>query len=328
MATITGLTAARMEAIEAASIVDGEVVGDNLILTKYDASTINAGNVRGPTGSPGVTLGELNTALSDKLPVGMIVDYINTTPPNANWLAMTGQTVVGGQTSYAALWAVLPTAMKSGANIVMPDTRGRVSVGYNSSDTDFDAIGEVGGAKTHSLTEAQMPSHFHTGVSHSHTVNSHSHGGGTGNALADHSHTFSGTSGAGSAHQHGFNMSTGWASWGGTPGNVYVPGTAATPGAFLYNSGPPQNANIYYDNVASVLSDHQHTVNGGIYDESAHTHGYSGTTSGHSATHNHAVSAEAPGTNTASPATDSKGSGTAHNIMQPYITFLKIIKVL
>lgn len=45
--------------IEAASIVDGEVVGDNLILTKHDASTINAGNVRGPQGDPGPTGSDL-----------------------------------------------------------------------------------------------------------------------------------------------------------------------------------------------------------------------------------------------------------------------------
>jgi len=50
MATITGLTAERMEEIEAASIVDGSIVGDNLILEKHDGSTINAGNVRGPQG--------------------------------------------------------------------------------------------------------------------------------------------------------------------------------------------------------------------------------------------------------------------------------------
>lgn len=53
MGTVTGLTAARMAEIEAASIVDGEVVGDNLILTKHDSTTINAGNVRGPQGDPG-----------------------------------------------------------------------------------------------------------------------------------------------------------------------------------------------------------------------------------------------------------------------------------
>lgn len=48
MATVDGLTKARMLAIEAASVVDGDVVGDNLILTKHDGSTIDAGNVRGP----------------------------------------------------------------------------------------------------------------------------------------------------------------------------------------------------------------------------------------------------------------------------------------
>jgi hypothetical protein len=53
MTTVTGLTAARMEAIEGASVVDGEVIGDDLILTKFDTTTINAGNVRGPAGVTG-----------------------------------------------------------------------------------------------------------------------------------------------------------------------------------------------------------------------------------------------------------------------------------
>lgn len=55
MAIVTGLTAARMAAIEAASVIDGDIVGDNLILTKHDGGTINAGNVRGPQGNTGAT---------------------------------------------------------------------------------------------------------------------------------------------------------------------------------------------------------------------------------------------------------------------------------
>ena len=54
MATITGLTAARMIAIEAASVISGVVDGNNLILTKFNGTTINAGNVRGPQGVQGV----------------------------------------------------------------------------------------------------------------------------------------------------------------------------------------------------------------------------------------------------------------------------------
>ena len=39
---------------------------------------------------------------------------------------------------------------------------GRVLIGIDSSDTDFDSAEETGGSKTHTLTEAQLPSHRHT----------------------------------------------------------------------------------------------------------------------------------------------------------------------
>jgi hypothetical protein len=53
VATVTGYTAARMKAIEDGTVIDGDVVGDNLILTRHDGATINAGNVRGPQGVTG-----------------------------------------------------------------------------------------------------------------------------------------------------------------------------------------------------------------------------------------------------------------------------------
>jgi hypothetical protein len=53
MATVTGLTADRMLAIEAASVVDGDIVDGQLVLTKHDGSTITAGSVVGPEGPQG-----------------------------------------------------------------------------------------------------------------------------------------------------------------------------------------------------------------------------------------------------------------------------------
>lgn len=41
---------------------------------------------------------------------------------------------------------------------------GRVTVGYSSGETEFNAGGKTGGAKTHTLTEAQMPSHTHDSI--------------------------------------------------------------------------------------------------------------------------------------------------------------------
>ena len=53
MATVTGLTKERMEAMEAATIIDGSVVGDNLILQTRGGTSIDAGSVRGPMGVSG-----------------------------------------------------------------------------------------------------------------------------------------------------------------------------------------------------------------------------------------------------------------------------------
>ena len=38
---------------------------------------------------------------------------------------------------------------------------GRTIVGVDSSDTDFDAVRETGGSKTHTLTIAELPAHTH-----------------------------------------------------------------------------------------------------------------------------------------------------------------------
>ena len=58
MATVDGLTKARMLAIEAGTVVDGEVdVSGHLFLTRHDGTIIDAGNVVGPTGPPAPSFG-------------------------------------------------------------------------------------------------------------------------------------------------------------------------------------------------------------------------------------------------------------------------------
>ncbi len=49
---------------------------------------------------------------------------------------------------------------------------GRVLVGFDSGQAEFDTLGETGGSKTHTLSAAEMPSHTHVQDSHNHTQNS------------------------------------------------------------------------------------------------------------------------------------------------------------
>lgn len=96
-----------------------------------------------------------------------------------------------------------------------PDLRSRFVVGFNSADGDYDAIGKTGGAKTVTLTEAQMPSHSHTGVTDSSGNHSHSYqksvpGRGYRTQADESPHgnyqnTMTGTSGA---HSHGFTTNS------------------------------------------------------------------------------------------------------------------------
>ena len=65
--------------------------------------------------------------------------------------------------------------------------KGRVPVGIDETpgETNFESLEKTGGAKTHSLTKAEMPSHNHGGNTHNES-NDHSHSGYT---SADGSHT-------------------------------------------------------------------------------------------------------------------------------------------
>jgi hypothetical protein len=68
MATVTAFTAARSAAIEAQAVTGATVTGGNLIMTRQNGSTFNAGSVAGPQGPPGptgdVSTSQLNTAIS------------------------------------------------------------------------------------------------------------------------------------------------------------------------------------------------------------------------------------------------------------------------
>jgi microcystin-dependent protein len=94
------------------------------------------------------------------------------------WLYCDGSAI--DRTIYADLFASIGTTYGAGNGTTtfnIPNLRGRNVIGLNSSETDFDVLGETGGAKRHTLTIAEMPAHNHGVVDpgHAHGVTDPGH---------------------------------------------------------------------------------------------------------------------------------------------------------
>jgi hypothetical protein len=119
MATVTGLTAARMLEIEAACIVQGAVVLDNLILTKHDGSQINAGNVRGPQGTQGLVGPQGATGATGPQGPQGVQGPAGTTPTGV--VAATANTIPQ-RTSAGQVKTATPAATDDAANMSYVDS--------------------------------------------------------------------------------------------------------------------------------------------------------------------------------------------------------------
>lgn len=95
------------------------------------------------------------------LPIGSIIPYSGETAPE-------GYSICDGKElnreTYKELFSIIGTTFGGGdgtSTFNLPDLKGKVSVGLDSSDTNFNTIGKTGGEKTHTLTINEMPSHNH-----------------------------------------------------------------------------------------------------------------------------------------------------------------------
>lgn len=107
-------------------------------------------------------VGYLERNLSVGWLAGDIKETARTTAPDG-WLMCDGS--VKNRADYPVLFQAIGTTYNTGgetnAQFRLPSRQGRVGVGRDATQTEFDTLGELGGAKTHTLTAAEMPAHTH-----------------------------------------------------------------------------------------------------------------------------------------------------------------------
>lgn len=118
-----------------------------------------------------LTASQLNAVVAATVPAGVISPYAGASAP-ANWLLCDGTAV--SRSTYSVLFAVTGTQFGVGdgsTTFNLPDLRGRVPVAIDTGQSEFNVRGETGGAKTHTLTSAELPVHAHTTPDHTHDFN-------------------------------------------------------------------------------------------------------------------------------------------------------------
>lgn len=133
--------------------VNGQIT--NIIQTGVDSNSdyvYNTGLIGRNTGSY-----DLGQAIGSTM---MWAGPLNTIP--AGWVVRDGSAL--SRTQYAALFKILGSLWGGGNGTTtfnLPNDLGRVDVGLDTGQTEFDTIGKRAGAKTHTLSWNEMPVHNH-----------------------------------------------------------------------------------------------------------------------------------------------------------------------
>jgi microcystin-dependent protein len=288
------------------------------------------------------------------VPTGTIVVYSGASAPTG-WLLCDGSAAL--RSTWSGLFDVIGTTYGAGdgsTTFNVPNLNGRVPAGLDISQTEFDSLGKTGGAKTHTLSTSEMPSHAHNAatnaISTSNSGNSsntyvgtpvtsngaavtntgnqsanHTHG--TNNQSAGHTHAVSGNQSANHTHStpnHNHSMSY----------NGAVIMSNGTGLAYMNNTGAYGPFNIVNistagggaGNTGGNSANHSHGNTGGISANHSHNTGNQSASHSHTLSHQHNMAHTHSISHTHTVTLGNAGSDTAHNNLQPYITLNYIIK--
>ncbi len=247
------------------------------------------------------------TGWNSSPPVGTLLPYLGSSAPDGYLMANGDAVSRTGVT--ADLFGVIGTTYGVGDGSTtynLPNLNGRVPVGRDASQTEFDALGKIGGAKTVTLTQAQLAVHTHgvTDPTHNHGQTAHGHGNtahGHGNDA--HGHPADDNDAGGHTHDSTNGVS-----------NV----VQAAAGPFNVNGAGTNWVTFDSGHVFRTSNDGTHNHNITVSAVGINIHGQ--TIGIHGANAN--IQAAGSGITI-----NSAGSNEAHNNLQPYITVNYIVKI-
>lgn len=98
---------------------------------------------------------------TDGVPIGSVFPFAGTTAPE-KYLICDGSAV--SRSDYADLFSVIGTSFGVGDDSTtfnIPNLSGKIPIGLDTADDDFNALGKTGGSKTHTQTKEELATHQH-----------------------------------------------------------------------------------------------------------------------------------------------------------------------
>lgn len=192
----------------------------------------------------------VSTALAALVPSGTVSQTARATAPTG-YLLCDGSAI--SRTTYSSLFDAIGTAYGAGDNSTtfnIPNLKGRVPVGFDSSQSEFDTLGETSGAKTVSLAANNIPSHNHTGTTNAETQE-HTHSGSTGGISANHTHGLNGLAGLDQGNGFGHGRAGGSVEF----GLNYFTGTVSSDHSHSFTTGGRSATHNHTFTTSSVGGD-------------------------------------------------------------------------